>query len=389
MVKATGCGGCALVLVVLALAACGGGDRQDEGAPAPATTESSPAAGSTAAVAADTTASTEETPGEAAATEPEVAWAGRVIDWAVLVGSAVEFVQANAEGLAKGKAPPAKAREPVANALRALADCRPFTQKEVGKPPSERLESVLFAVDSACQHYSAGAVAALDLLEGAGSHSPALAGEWEETWGKGDELISSVAEELRDFQPANTRTLRERAGETRASRVEPEFGAVASKHIESDVEVRCWSTRDWKVLLDEMKTFTRGRIREGTIGFAGYGDHRVNLSPEICDGLVALKYTGARPQTGKPLALVAIAVETLMHEAQHVRGVWNEPGAECYGMQMLREAARDLGAPKAYADRLAEVYWEELYELLPETYQSPECRDGGAMDANPNTSVWP
>ena len=376
--KAATAGGFAPALLVLAVAGCGG----ESGDPAHAVAADESAPVSTSTTPTDTSA------GEAAATDIEVGWAGRVIDWAILIGSAVEFVEANTDGLAEGRTPAPSVRGPVAKALRALADCGHYT-KEVGKPPSERLEAVKSAVESACRHYSTGAAAALDLLGGGGSHASALAGEWEETWGKGDELIGSVAEELRDFQPANTRTLPERAGETRETRVEPEFGAVASTLVETDVEIRCWSSRDWRVLLGEMKRFTRGRIGEGTVGFAGYGDHRVNLAPEICDGLVSLRYAQARPREGKPLALVAIAVETLMHEAQHVRGVWNEPGADCYGMQMLREAARALGAPPTYAARLAEVYWADLYELLPETYRSDECRDGGAMDADPQSSVWP
>ena len=262
-VKAATAGGFALALLVLAAAGCGG----DGGDPAHAVAaESAPV--STSATPTETSA------GEAAATDIEVGWAGRVIDWAILVGSAVEFVEANTEGLAEGKTPAPSVRGPVAKALRALADCGPYTEKEVGKPPSERLEAVKSAVESACRHYSAGAAAALDLLGGAGSHASALAGEWEEAWGKGDELIGSVAEELRDFQPANTRTLPERAGETRETRVEPEFGAVASAPVETDVEVRCWSSRDWRVLLGEMKRFTRGRIGEGTVGFAGYGAAR-------------------------------------------------------------------------------------------------------------------
>ena len=384
-------GGALVLLAAVALLAggCGDGERAAETHRAVAATDSGatdPAATDSAATA--TAAATETTPGEAAATEFEVAWAGRVIDWAIVVGSAVEFVKANTNGLAEGKSPPPRVRRPVAQALRTLADCAPTTQ-DVGKPPSERLGPVESALRSACEHYAAGAVIALDLLAGAGSDARDLADEWEQTWGKGEELIGMMSEGLREFQPANTRTLPERAGITRTSRVESEFGAVASELVDPEVEVRCWSPRDWDVLLAEMKRFTRGRIREGTIGFAGYGDHRVNLAPEICDGLVALRYQGARPAEGKELALIAISVDTLMHEAQHTRGVWSEPGAECYGMQMIREAALGLGASRPYAARLAEVYWADLYELLPETYQSDECRDGGALDADPKSSVWP
>jgi hypothetical protein len=379
-VSAARSGGCALVLVALVAAGCGGRDEAAE-------SERPVTAHAPAAEAASTTASAEAA-GEAAATEPEVAWAGRVIDWAIMAGSAVEFVEANTEALEEGKPLPLGVRQPVAQALRALAEC-PRSIDEIGRPPSERLVPVESALRLACDHYAAGAAGALELVAGAASDAQALRAEWEQAWEEGEALIRSVADGLREFQPANTRTLPERAGVTRVSRVEPEFGALASELVDADVEVRCWSRRDWEVLLGEMKRFTRGRIGEGTVGFAGYRDHRVNLAPEICDTLVALRYEHARPAAGKALALAAIAVATLMHEAQHVRGVWNEPGAECYGMQMVREAARRLGAPRRYAARLADTYWADLYELLPPTYRSRECRDVGAMDADPASAVWP
>jgi hypothetical protein len=367
-------GGCAITLLALVLAGCGG---ESGGAD-----ERSPASSTETATAAPAESS------EAPATDPEVAWAGRVIDWAILVGSAVEVVGSSAEPLAEGKRPLPKLRGPVSEALRALTGCSRHAETEIGKAPSERLRPVRSAIDTACDHYASGAAAALQIVRGS-PDAEALAGEWESTWSDGGEVMSSISEALVRYQPANTRTLPEKSGESRESRIEPEFGAVASALVETDVEVRCWSERDWKALIAEMQRFTNGRIRAGTIGFAGHGDHRLNLAPDVCEGLVALKYGNARPPGDKELAFLAIAVETLMHEAQHVRGVWNEAGAECYGMQMTRDAARRLGATRAYAAKLAEVYWEELYALLPDDYRSDECRDGGAMDAHPASTVWP
>jgi hypothetical protein len=368
-----GLAGCA-TLVALALAGCGGDGRRSDDR----------AVGAKQAAPVTSTGST-----EAPATEQEVAWAGRVIDWAILVGTAVEFANAHSEGLAHGEPPPAEVQQPLAKALRALGGCGSYAKANVGKSPSARLESVQFAVESACGHYAAGAAAALELLRGAGDHAPALVGEWEATWEKGDELMASISEELVGFQPANTRALPEKSGEALESRIEPEFGAVASALVETDVEVRCWSERDWEALMGEMKRFTNGRIGEGTVGFAGHGDDRLNLAPEICEGLVALRYENARPTDGDELAYLAVAVQTLMHEAQHVRGVVNEAGAECYGLQMTRDAARRLGANRPYAATLARTYWTEVYELLPAGYRSDECRDGGALDASPNSRVWP
>ena len=132
-----------------------------------------------------------------------------------------------------------------------------------------------------------------------------------------------------------------------------------------------------------------GGWARGPAAVAGFEDRRVNLGPEICDALVALRYENARPQEGEPPARLALVVAVLGHEAQHVRGVWNEAVAECHGLQMLRDAALGLGASRRYAARLAETYWARLYPLLPPTHRPSECRDGGALDAEPASSVWP
>jgi hypothetical protein len=50
---------------------------------------------------------------------------------------------------------------------------------------------------------------------------------------------------------------------------------------------------------------------------------------------------------------MSVSVGALAHEAQHRVGVVDEAVAECSGMQMLSEAARTLGATRAYAEGLA------------------------------------
>jgi hypothetical protein len=58
-------------------------------------------------------------------------------------------------------------------------------------------------------------------------------------------------------------------------------------------------------------------------------------------------------------------------------------------MQHIRQAARRLGASRAYADDLAERYWTEVDPTRPAGYQTKRCRDGGAYDVRTESSIWP
>jgi hypothetical protein len=82
-------------------------------------------------------------------------------------------------------------------------------------------------------------------------------------------------------------------------------------------------------------------------------------------------------------------VLTLGHETVHVAPGGSEAVATCYGLQRMRQAGVLLGAPRAYADTLAELAWTGLYPFGLAKYHSPECRDGGNLDLNPKSSVWP
>jgi hypothetical protein len=139
----------------------------------------------------------------------------------------------------------------------------------------------------------------------------------------------------------------------------------------------------------EMREFTGGRLHPDTVGFTGFGDQRVNLAAEICGGLVALAYEESRPTRGFERLKIAAGVSILMHEAHHADGVFNEALAECLGVQDIRSAAQRLGADEHYAGEIAVAYWEELYPRLPASYRSRECTDGGRLDQQPNSSVWP
>jgi hypothetical protein len=361
-----------VALLVTALAACGGGEGGGDTTGGGARAKTVPA------------------PDRTNVNKAEVAWVGGVIEWALDFSVPLEAAGSLADEIAASrKIPPSVAveLEPLFNTI---INCAATYRSKVGEAPSARLEPVGRTLEGACQQFAVGADAALEVIDGEPANSrKLLLDEWKNTWRVAADLFRSASEDLVDYQPANVRELPVAEGTTIETRIEPRFGAVASSVVGAEVEARCWSPVDWARLIEEMETFTAGRIGERNSGFTGFGDQRVNLAPEVCGGLVALAYEGRRPSRGFDRLAIASGVATLMHEAQHASGIASEPVAECLGMQAIRPAAQKLGADASYAHQLAVAYWREVYPTLPSGYRSGECRDGGALDRRQNSSVWP
>jgi hypothetical protein len=187
--------------------------------------------------------------------------------------------------------------------------------------------------------------------------------------------------------PGEVRSLTVIAGETEESRLEPRFGRIASEAAGKQLEVRCWSDADWRHLMREERSYTHGKLGAATLGFAGIGGTRVNLSPTVCAGLVDLAYKDARPTDEAGQLTLAAAVVTLSHEPQHSQGVAEEFVAECNAIQIANRTAMQLGASPTYAAALVRTYWRHYGEELP-AYRSAECRKGGLLDLGRATSVW-
>lgn len=322
--------------------------------------------------------------------QAEIAWAGSVIEWTLGFNIPVETATAAFDDVKATKTLPTEVRGHLEELFFAILNCAPTYRSKVGKPPSERLTRAGELLEAACQKFAVGADAGLEIIDGEQANSRKIyLAQWRTTWKDAKDLVASAAEELVDFQPANARDFPVTEGKTLQTRIEPLFGEVASTVVNTDVEARCWSPADWAQLMREMKEFTGDRLHPDTVGFTGFGDQRVNLSAEVCGGLVALAYEKRRPTEGFELLEVALGVAILMHEAHHAGGVFDEAVAECLGVQDIRPAAQRLGADQSYAGHLAEAYWNELYPTLPRYYQSPECRDGGRLDQHPSSSVWP
>ncbi len=277
----------------------------------------------------------------------EVAWFRQMAAFANTVGNLSE--QAARPGGAK--------------ALAALRDCRPIFRSSVGPAPTRRQQAAARAVLAACADFRRGDLRAGDR-----------------------ELAASSA---RIFLRSDGRSLPRRGGVTGISRVEPRFSRVAAalSGVPGTV-VRCWSLPDWVALIEERGVYTGGAVDLRADGFVSQGT-RVNLAPRMCERLVRFVYDGFRPARGRAKLELANTVLTLGHETVHVAPGGSEAEATCYGLQRVRRASRLLGAAPGYADSLAGLAWTGLYPYGLAKYHSPECRDGGKLDLNPNSSVWP
>ena len=209
-------------------------------------------------------------------------------------------------------------------------------------------------------------------------------------WSKAARLVWKANRRLPNPQPMERLPLPVGRGVLAASHVEPLFTKVARDIAAPVGEVRCWSRPDWTELQKE--TFGRDH---NLAGFASPAFKRVNLAWDICENLAKLAYTNERP-TGTEELELAFAMTTLMHESGHLdesgdfygAGA-NEPLAECWGMQHIRQGATRLGASREYASELAARYWTEVYPFRPGGYRTTKCRNGGAYDLRRESSIWP
>jgi hypothetical protein len=179
-------------------------------------------------------------------------------------------------------------------------------------------------------------------------------------------------------------SLPEKGGLVESSRVEPRLSKVGSALVDDEIEVRCWSQRDWREKIEDSDAQTPHELA----GMAAAGGP-VELAPDACAPLVKILYRKTKPVTHEQEVSLAYAVGILAHELEHARGELDEKTAECQGMQRLADVARELGMSRTQARRLARVYWLEIYPDSSRGYRSAACRNGGQLDLRPRDSVWP
>jgi hypothetical protein len=170
------------------------------------------------------------------------------------------------------------------------------------------------------------------------------------------------------------------------------LSAVATEIAERPVGVRCpgW----WGRLLSPADT-NAGAVQVDADGRVA--DH-TELRKVTCAELEAVLEGGREEQLacaarstscGDDVQRTAWAVNTLAHEAIHLRGILDEGITECYAVQHVALAAQRLGATPAQARNLALLHWETGVPQLPEQYRAQDCGDGAPLDLRPDDPVWP
>ena len=270
--------------------------------------------------------------------------------------------------------------------LAGLADCHGSFFEDVGQPPPVFARVGVF-IKSACRHYERAARAQARITPKT-NPAPILI-EIDRALADGDDQLARAEVEI-EKHLTESRKLPVVAAATERSHVDPRLSKAASDVVvHRKVEARCWSDRDWKQLSREQAALAADEVPDYA-GFVGLDTGRMHLSSFICAPLAELVYEGRRPEGGEALLDLAFSVVALAHEAGHLVG----PGAseavtECYAMQRADELAIALGADQPYARRLAEAFWQDIYPENEPEYRSRECRDGGQLDLDSSSSVWP
>ena len=182
---------------------------------------------------------------------------------------------------------------------------------------------------------------------------------------------------------------------------EHRLGAIASQLAGRPVGVRCQGF--WAAMLDI-------NDRKGEVDFPpGRPPDHMFLTRGVCS---RLRHFGADKARHELDCLQAIdwrawspavsfdapcerrargdveAINTLAHEAMHLRGFVGEAQAQCYAIQADAWTVMRFGGTSAEGASAA-AYVLALQPLLPTEYQSSECRAGGQLDVWPGTPAFP
>ena len=270
--------------------------------------------------------------------------------------------------------------------VKSMRGCAGSFEREVGAPPTRRLEGVRTLAIRACTEFHSWGENLRASLDGDPGDDVFAA---ESHAQRAEESLGRAAAHLNRLI-GDGRPLPVRRRPTPESHIAPPYGRAGGvvSHRE-DLEARCWSEDDWGEVVRVVSALDPQHYVDYA-GIASPGDERVSLAPEVCAGLALLVYTQRRPTDDESVADLAFAVETLAHESVHVRAPGlSEAEVECAALQEVRRTAVALGATAEYAKRLAEAAWTDVYPQGTPEYFTEACRDGGPLDANPGSSVWP
>ena len=172
---------------------------------------------------------------------------------------------------------------------------------------------------------------------------------------------------------AETRTGWDALDADTQARAAARFSDEASRIAEKPVTIHCDESGDYV-----------GAVQHAD-GVAAVGGTFAFLTPERCLDLyrLAFKNEVTSSQTARALAVLA-------HEAWHLRGVRDEGTTECYALQAGVEIGQRLGLSE---DRARQLMRQQLVEnelrTSPEYLVPADCRDGGRLDLDPDSTRFP
>ena len=326
-------------------------------------------------------------PAARAASRAELRWLGSYNRWWTGISTDLAFVADAGDQILAGETESAAIERRLKDVLDRLRRCETELSRATRLPKSERLRRLYGLLTDACSAIESVAASGLRILvEG---DDPDLVTDWRAGWAHAESLLLRAYMRSSRLDPAFEQKLPVQGGLIVTSRIEPRFGRAASVLAGKRVRVRCWSREDWRKLVRRERLYSGGVVTAKHLGFAVVGAQDVNLSPEICTGLVLLAYAEARPAGGEQKVFVALSVGTLAHESIHSRGVNEESTTECFGMQATARTAVLLGVGRRYARGLGHVYWKRVYRHAARAYRTRDCRPGGPLDLRPNRTAWP
>ena len=298
----------------------------------------------------------------------ELRWAARWSAWMARADRSASRLAVVFDGREADPVPPAAP-------LRFLGRCAADLAK-IGPVPTTRLGDAARATAEICDRFEV-AVAALE--EAVSQGEPPSQASFPDL----EEAVREFDGFVRGFdRQSPPLPFVDRPG--RRTRLQIRYTHAVSRLVDEQVTVYCYGPTDWR-----REARARGRKVARVSGFVESHGASAHLAPIACRWLDRLAYARRPPESLDAKWYITQAVSTLAHEAKHTLGTRRERVAECYGMQQIRPLARALGAPRAYAAELADLYWEHIYPLAPPAYSSEECRPGGRLDIRPRRSIWP
>lgn len=231
------------------------------------------------------------------------------------------------------------------------AACDATFDEQVGNAPSERLQATAAMARASC-----------------GSRSPA-------GWRRGEAAVvrELLAVHAVEFPP----------------RRRLDFSDIASVSVGVEPTVYCWQPESWAELLPQYAILRAGE-EVSLRGILDRERNRIDLDPGICASL-ADYVEGVRPlRLSNQFLLLGEALRVLTHQAEHLRDPSaSEAEVECRALQHVRPLAARAGWEEEVTTEVALQAWQIAYPRLPAPFRSPECRDGGAFDRDPDSSIWP